>query len=178
MKMPLLLTGALLLAISMDVLAQAPVPKPSGAVAPATLICRMGGDMNWSLVNQFDVVSAQVNGKNVRLPVIVALFDQLLFKKSGVPVKPDASNLEPGVCGWPDRAMSAAEPGRVIAESDDFMLQSNVRWGNGSTVGGGTTMFGGSLSFQNKQAFSMQVTLLSPEQFKVVSGTKPKALSK
>ena len=59
-----------------------------------------------------------------------------------------------------------------------FMFNETVLWGNGSTTRGKTTMFGGSLSFQNKQVFSMQVTLFNGVMLKVVPGTKPKALSK
>ena len=142
-----------------------------------TLICRMGGEMNWSLVSQFDVVQTQLNGKNVRVPVVQALFDQLLYAKGG-PAKPDGSGLLPGQCGWADRAMAATEPDRVIADSDDFMLRQNVLWGNGSTLRSEAVVFGGRLSFQNKQVFSMQVAPLDGKQFKVVAGTYPKALTK
>jgi hypothetical protein len=141
-----------------------------------TLICRMGGGMVWTLVNQFDVVSTQLAGKNVRVPVVVALFDQLKFAKSGALAQPDASNLQPGFCGFTDRAMTASDPDTVICDDDDFMFNETVLWGNGSTIKGETTMFGGSLSFQNKQPFSMQVTLFNGVQWKVATGTKPKQL--
>ena len=151
-----------------------PVAPPA---AVRTLVCRMGGEMRWSLLNQFDVLQTQINGKTVRVPVIVSLFDQLMFAKSGMVVKPDGSNLQPGQCGFTDRPMSALDPDRVLADNDDFMLQQNVLWGNGSTLRSEATMFGGSLNFQNKQVFSMQVTPLNEKQLKVVAGTKPKAVT-
>lgn len=150
---------------------------PGGKAAGGTLICRMGGEMRWSLVSQFGVVQTQLNGKTVRVPVVQALFDQLLYAKGG-PAKADGSGLQPGQCGWPERAMAAADPDRVIADDDDFMLRQNVPWGNGSTIRSEAVVFGGALNFQNKQVFSMQVVPLDDKQFKVVAGTHPKALSK
>jgi len=137
----------------------------------------MGGSMVWTLVNQFEVIQTQINGKNVRVPVVVALFDQLKFFRGGA-AQPDGSGLQPGYCGWSDRAMTAKDPDTLVADADGFMFNETVQWGNGSTIKGETTMFGGSLSFQNKQAFSMQVTLFNGVMLKVVPGTKPKALSK
>lgn len=150
--------------------------SPPAGGGRGMLVCRMGGSMVWTLVNQFDVVQTQLAGKNVRVPVVVALFDQLKFSKSGAPAQPDASNLQPGYCGFTDRAMGASDPDTVVCDADDFMLNETVLWGNGSTIKGETTMFGGSLSFQNKQPFSMQVTLWNGVQWKVAAGTKPKAL--
>jgi len=130
--------------------------------------------MVWTLINQFELVQTQINGKNVRVPVVVALFDQLKFARGGA--SRDGSNLQPGYCGWNDRAMTAADPDMLVADADGFMFNETVQWGNGSTIKGETTMFGGSLSFQNKQVFSMQVTLFNGVMLKVVPGTKPKAL--
>lgn len=155
----------------------------SGTTAPGqqgaggTLICRMGGEMRWSLVGVFDLVQTQINGKQARLPVVQSLFDQLLYARATAPAKADGSGLLPGQCGWADRAMGAAEPDRVIADTDDFMLRQNVIWGNGSTLKGEAVVFGGRLNFQNKQVFSMQVAQPDPKQFKVVAGTYPKALT-
>lgn len=155
--------------------------EPAGAAAPTqaqparTLVCRMGGEMRWSLLAQFDVVQTQLNGKAARVPVIVALFDQLLFGRSSTAAKPDGSGLQPGQCAWPDRGLSPAEPDRVVADVEDFMLRQNVLWGNGSTLRSEATVFGGALSFQNKQAFTMQVTVIG-DKFRVAAGTKPKAL--
>jgi len=149
--------------------------EPSTVQAGRTLICRMGGEMRWTLLSQFDVVQAQLNGKNVRVPVIVALFDQLYYARNTAVVKADGSNLLPGQCGFTDRPMTATDPNMVIADNNDFMLQQNVMWGNGSTLRSEATMFGGSLDFQNKQVFAMQVTLLN-NKLRVVAGTKPKAL--
>ena len=150
---------------------------PGQKGAGSTLICRMGGEMRWSLVSQFDVVQTQLNGKSVRVPVVQALFDQLLYAKGGA-AKADGSGLQPGQCGWAERPLSASDPDRVIAEVNDFMLRQNVLWGNGSTIRSEAVVFGGALSFQNKQVFSMQVAPLDGKQFKVVAGTYPKALSK
>ncbi len=141
------------------------------------LICRMGGNMVWTLVNDFEVVQTEINGKNVRVPVINALFDQLKFARSGATVQSNAANLQPGYCGFADRAIASSDPDTVIADDDAFSLQETVQWGNGSTIAGETTMGGGVLSFQNKQAFSMQVMLWNGVQWKVVPGTKPKALN-
>jgi hypothetical protein len=149
--------------------------EPSTPQVQRTLVCRMGGEMRWSLLTQFDVMQTQMNNKNVRVPVIVALFDQLFYARNTTVVKPDGSNLLPGQCGFTDRPMTATDPNMVIADNDDFMLQQNVLWGNGSTIRSEATMFGGSLSFQNKQAFTMQVTLIN-NKLRVVAGTKPKAL--
>ena len=151
--------------------------KPPANGQPTTLICRMGGNMVWTLVNQFELVQTQLNGKNVRVPVVVALFDQLKFARGGAAQR-DGSSLQPGSCGWTDHAMTAADPDTLIADADSFMFNETVLWGNGSTTRGETTMSGGSLSFQNKQVFSMQVTLFNGVMLKVVPGTKPKALSK
>ena len=151
--------------------------KPPAGAQPATLICKMGGNMVWTLVNQFELVQTQINGKNVRVPVVVALFDQLKFGRGGAAQR-DGSGLQPGSCGWTDHAMTAADPDTLVADADSFMFNETVLWGNGSTTKGETTMFGGSLSFQNKQVFSMQVTLFNGVMLKVVPGTKPKALSK
>jgi hypothetical protein len=150
--------------------------KPPAGSQHGTLVCRMGGAMVWTLVNQFDVVQTQLVGKSVRVPVVVALFDQLKFARSTAPAQPDGSNLQPGYCGFTDRALTAADPDTIVCDADDFMFNETVLWGNGSTIKGETTMFGGSLSFQNKQAFSMQVTLWNGVQWKVVAGTKPKAI--
>ena len=150
--------------------------KPPGGSQHGTLVCRMGGSMVWKLVNQFNLVETQLAGKNVRVPVVVALFDQLKFAKSGAPAQPDASNLQPGYRGFTDRAMGASDPDTVVCEDDGFMLNETVLWGNGSTLKGETTMFGGALSFQNKQAFAMPVALWNGIQWKVVAGAKPKAL--
>jgi hypothetical protein len=135
----------------------------------------MGGNMVWTLVNQFNVVQTQINGKNVRVPVIAALFDQLKFARGGAAQR-DGSGLQPGYCGWIDRPMTASDPDMLVADADGFMFNETVLWGNGSTIKGETTMFGGSLSFQNKQVFSMQVTVFNGVMLKVVPGTKPKAL--
>jgi hypothetical protein len=132
--------------------------------------------MRWSLVSQFDVEQTQINGKTVRVPVVVALFDQLLFARGAAPAAADGSNLQPGTCSFRDRAMTAADPDKVVADVDDFMLQQNVLWGNGSTLRSEATVFGGALSFQNKQAFSMQVALINGTAWKVSPGTKPKAI--
>jgi hypothetical protein len=136
----------------------------------------MGGNMVWTLVNQFELVQTQINGKNVRVPVVDALFDQLKFARSGTAVAPDASNLQPGYCGFSNRAIASSDPDTDVADDDAFTFQETVLWGNGSTLKGETTMSGGSLSFQNKQAFSMQVILWNGAMWKVVPGTKPKAL--
>lgn len=185
-----------------EALAQTPAPSPRPVIrvpvrprpstvtngAPASgqtptgdqnnkLICRMGGNMVWTLVNQFELVQTQINGKNVRVPVVDALFDQLKFARSGAAVSPDASNLQPGSCGFSNRAITGSEPDTVIADDDGFTFQETVLWGNGSTLKGETTMSGGVLSFQNKQAFSMQVMLWNGVQWKVVPGTQPKALN-
>jgi len=151
--------------------------KPPAGGQPATLICKMGGNMVWTLVNQFELVQTQINGKNVRVPVVVALFDQLKFGRGGAAQR-DGSGLQPGSCGWTDHAMIAADPDTLVADADSFMFNETVLWGNGSTIKGETTMSGGSLSFQNKQVFSMQVTVFNGVMLKVVPGTKPKALSK
>lgn len=151
-------------------------PEPSPAQAQRILVCRMGGSMVWTLVNQFDIVPTQLGGKNVRVPVVVALFDQLKFARSSAVTQPDGSNLLPGSCGFTDRPMAATDPDTVVCDDEDFMLKETVLWGNGSTIKGETTMFGGSLSFQNKQVFSMKVTLWNDVQWKVVAGTKPKAI--
>jgi hypothetical protein len=137
----------------------------------------MGGNMVWTLVNQFELMQTQINGKNVRVPVVVALFDQLKFFRGGA-AQADGASLQPGYCGWTDRAMTAKDPDTLVADADSFMFNETVQWGNGSTIKGETTMFGGSLSFQNKQVFSMQVTLFNGVMLKVVPGTKPKAISK
>ena len=150
--------------------------QASATGAGGTLVCRMGGSMVWTLVNQFDVVQTQLAGKNVRVPVVAALFDQLKFARSGVPALADASNLQPGVCGFTDRGMTPSDPDTVVCDADSFMFNETVLWGNGSTIKGETTMFGGSLSFQNKQPFSMQVSLWNGVQWKVAAGTKPKAI--
>src|SRR5258707_7993265 len=142
-----------------------------------TLICRMGGNMVWTLVNQFELVQTQINGKNVRVPVVAALFDQLKFASSAEVVQPDASNLPPGFCGFSNRAMTSADPDTVVADADNFTINETVLWGNGSTIKGETTMSGGMLSFQNKQAFSMPVMLWSGVQWKVARGTQPKVLN-
>src|SRR5258708_37888084 len=68
--------------------AQAP-----GGDQQKTLICRMGGNMVWTLVNQFELMQTQINGKNVRVPVVVALFHQLKFASSAEGLQPDGSNL-------------------------------------------------------------------------------------
>jgi hypothetical protein len=149
--------------------------EPTAAQAARTLVCRMGGEMRWSLAAQFDVIQTQLDGKSVRVPVVKALLDQLMFGRATFVVKPDASNLAPGQCGFTDRAMTAADPDTVVADDDDFLLRQNVLWGNGSTLRSEATVFGGSLSFQNKQAFTMQVTTVG-NRLKVVAGTKPKAL--
>ena len=132
--------------------------------------------MVWTLVNQFGVVETQLGGQTLRVPVVLALFDQLRFARGKAPAQADASNLEPGTCSFRDRAMTAADPDTVTCDADGFMFNETVQWGNGSTLSGETTMAGGSLSFQNKQAFSMQVTLWGGVQWKVVAGTKPKAI--
>jgi hypothetical protein len=136
----------------------------------------MGGNMVWTLVNQIELMQTQINGKSVRVPVVVALFDQLRFARGGA--SRDGASLQPGSCGWADRAMTATDPDTLVADADGFMFNETVQWGNGSTIKGETTMFGGSLSFQNKQVFSMQVTVFNGVMLKVVPGTKPKALSK
>ena len=142
---------------------------------PSTLICRMGGNMVWSLVNQFDVVQTQINGQNVRVPVVAALFEQLKFARGGAAGR-DGASLQPGYCGWIARAMTASDPELLVADVDKFTFQATVQWGNGSTIKGETTMGGGSLNFQNKQVFSVQVTLFGGVMLKVAPGTKPKAL--
>jgi hypothetical protein len=136
----------------------------------------MGGNMVWTLVSQFDVVQTQINGQNVRVPVVVDLFDQLKFARSGAPISPDASNLQPGYCGFANRAIAPSDPDTVVADADKFTFQETVLWGNGSTIRGETTMGGGSLNFQNKQAFSMQVVLWNGVMWKVAPGTKPTPL--
>jgi len=148
---------------------------PAGGLS-ATLVCRMGGSMVWTLVNQFELMQTQINGKTVRVPVVVALFDQLKFTRGGA--SRDGAALQPGSCGWADRAMTATDPDTLIADADGFTFNETVLWGNGSTIKGETTMSGGSLSFQNKQVFSMQVTVFNGVMLKVVPGTKPKVLSK
>jgi len=142
-----------------------------------TLICRMGGNMVWTLVNQFELMPTQINGKSVRVPVVVALFDQLKFARNGATVQPDAANLLPGSCGFSNRAMTSSDPDTVVADADNFTINETVLWGNGSTIRGETTMSGGSLSFQNQQAFSMPVMLWGGVQWKVVPGVQPKALN-
>jgi hypothetical protein len=154
----------------------APEQRPP-ATPSSTLVCRMGGNMVWTLINQFELMQTQINGKNVRVPVVVALFDQLKFFRGGA-AQADGAGLQPGYCGWSDRAMTAKDPDTLVADADGFMFNETVQWGNGSTIKGETTMFGGSLSFQNKQVFSMQVTLFNGVMLKVVPGTKPKAISK
>ena len=72
----------------------------------ATLVCRMGGGMVWTLVNQMETVQTQVNGKNVRVPVVSGLFAQLMFARASAPVLPTGAGLAAGTCGWTDRAMS------------------------------------------------------------------------
>lgn len=133
--------------------------------------------MVWTLVNQFELMQTQLNGKNVRVPVVTALFDQLRFARGLAPVR-DLAALQPGYCGWPDRTMTASDPDMLVADADGFTFQETVLWGNGSTTRGETTMSGGSLSFQNKQVFSVQVTVFNGVMLKMVPGTKPKALSK
>ena len=44
--------------------------------------------MVWSVINQMDAVQTQINGKNVRVPVINALFAQLVLTRAGAPVSP------------------------------------------------------------------------------------------
>lgn len=150
--------------------------SPPAGGQSATLVCRMGGNMVWTLVNQFGLVETQLGGKNMRVPVALALFDQLKFARGKAPAQPDGSNLDPGTCSFRDRGMTAADPDTVVCDADGFVFNETVQWGNGSTLGGETTMSGGSLSFQNKQPFSMQVTLWGGIQWKVVAGTKPKAI--
>ncbi len=153
------------------------IPKPVAAAGPSsTFVCRMGGNMVWTLINQLEVVQTQINGKNVRVPIVVALFDQLKFARALTPVSRNAANLQPGYCGLTDRVMTASDPDTVVADADGFTFQETVLWGNGSTIKGATTMSGGSLSFQNKQAFTMEVVLWNGVQWKVVPGTKPKAI--
>src|SRR5437763_3422461 len=105
----------------------------------ATLVCRMGGSMVWSLVNQMDAVRTQINGKDVRVPVVSALFAQLVFARAAAPVSPTGAGLAAGTCGWTDRAMAQKEPNRVIEQLDTATFQATVLYGNGSTVGGGTS---------------------------------------
>lgn len=146
----------------------------------ATLICRMGGGMVWSVVSQLDAISTQINGKNVKVPVITAQFAQLIFGKSKTPVAADGTGLASGSCGWTDRGMTAAEPGRVVQDVSSATIHGTVLWGKGSTVGGATTLSGGDLDQPNHTVFTMQVTrgASADVQFRVVPGTKVKVLGK
>jgi hypothetical protein len=146
--------------------------------ARATLVCRIGGSMVWSVVTQLEAVPTQINGRNVRVPVVNALFAQLVFAKAGIAVAPDGTGLAPGVCGWTDRGMTAAEPGRVTENINTFNFQETVIWGNGSTLRGETTMSGGHLNPQNKAVFTMTV-IREPGavEYQVMPGTAPKVLS-
>ena len=149
------------------------------ATGRSMLICRMGGAMTSSVVTSVEVVPTNINGKNVRVPNVTALFAQLIFSKASAPVAPDGAGLSPGVCGWTDRAMSADEPNRVIERLDEYTINSSVLWGNGSTIGGSTTFSGGHLHQQNKAVFAISVTRTPGDvQFYVAEGTTPKVVAK
>jgi hypothetical protein len=162
--------------------AHTPRPAPKRAAGQtgrvSTLVCRMGGKMMWTIDNNISLVQTQLNGQNVRVPVVVGLTDRLKFAKSAVPAKPDASNLAPGVCGLTERAMTASDPDQVISTGyNDFTLKRTRLWDGESLSVEETTMLGGSLNdFFVKQPFSMQVTLFPGNLWKVVDGTKPKPL--
>jgi len=143
----------------------------------ATLVCRMGGEMVWSTFSQVGTETTQINGKTVRIPIIKALFAQLVFKRSNVPVKSDGSNLQAGACGWTDRAMTAEEPGKVIEDADDFVIQKTVIWGNGSTLRDAMNFTASRLQFPNKAVFSMEVDRTAKDQFKVLDGTQSRLVS-
>jgi hypothetical protein len=150
-----------------------PAPANQGASGQATLVCRMGGNMVWSVITMFNAVSTQLGGKNVRVPVINALFAQLVFERYSAAVPPGGAGLPAGRCGWTDRAMTPTEPNQVVENLDSFQIQETVMWGNGSTLKGETTLSGGHLDFQNNAVFSMVVTRPAAGQFQVVSGTTP-----
>jgi hypothetical protein len=144
----------------------------------ATLICRMGGAMNASVAWQIDHVKTTLDGKEQLIPVTKSAFAQLTFGRSKVPVSPNGADLQPGFCGWTDRAMTTSEPSRVIEKIDDLFIQSNVQYGNGSTVGAATVLSGGHLNHQNKQVFSMIVMrdVEGDYALRVVEGTTPKPI--
>jgi hypothetical protein len=145
----------------------------------ATLVCRMGGSMVWSVISQLQTVPMEVNGKTVRVPVVNALFAQLVFGRGGQATD-NGATLQPGSCGWTDRPMRANEPNRVTQNIDSFTFQETVQWGNGSTLSGATTMSGGDLNPQNKAVFSMVVTRDDPGTFEyqVLAGTRPTVIPK
>jgi len=137
----------------------------------------MGGKMTWSTIGQVKIETAEINGKTMRIPNVAALFAQLIFEKSSVPVKSDGSNLQPGYCGWRDRGMTGGEPDRVVENADEFTFQRTVLWGNGSTIGGSMHISAGHLAQQNKAVFSMDVDRSEKYQLRVSPGTLPKVIS-
>jgi hypothetical protein len=144
----------------------------------ATLVCRMGGAMVWSYISQIDIVPSNLNGKQVRVPVVAASFAQLLFSKAKTAAGETGETLLPGTCAWSDRPMRADEPARLIERSDSFTMQQTVRWGNGSTVGGSTSFSGGNLDQQNKAVFKMTVMRGTGDvQLYVTDGTSPKIVA-
>jgi hypothetical protein len=149
-------------------------------VEQVTLVCRMGGSMVWSVINQMDTMQTQINGKTVRIPVISALFAQLIFNKATVAVSPTGVGLSAGTCGWTDRGMSATEPNRVIEQLDRATFQATVMYGNGSTIQGGTSMGGGHLNPQNNHVFTMTVARdpTNHTQLMIAAGTAVKVLGK
>jgi hypothetical protein len=167
------LLGMLLLTCTLSAHAQRPGEQ-------ATLICRMGGQMVWSVINQLDTMQTQINGKNVRIPIVSALFAQLIFNKATIAVPANGVGLSAGTCGWADRGMTPKEPNRVIEQLNGATIQATVRYGNGSTVGGGTSMGGGHLNPQNNSVFTMTVTrdATADVQFMIVPGTVPKVIGK
>ncbi len=145
-----------------------------GEPEEAVLVLRMGGDMRWSVIVACKSMSVQVQDGEMRpVPILEALYEQLAFAKSSVPVAADGSNLSPGYGGWTDRGMTKDEPGRVVANIDRFFLDQAVLWGNGSTIGGGATVFGdNALSFQNKELFAVRVMRPASLEFARVKGSK------
>jgi hypothetical protein len=172
--MPRFLTAVLLLALA------APAFSQPQRVEQVTLVCRMGGSMVWSVINQMDAMQTQINGKSVRIPVISALFAQLIFNKATVAVSPTGAGLSAGTCGWTDRGMTATEPNRVIEQLDRATFQATVMYGNGSTIQGGTSMGGGHLNPQNNSVFTMTVSRdpTNHTQLMIASGTAVKVLGK